>query len=82
MGVPVVAQNKWGWRDMIRHGETGYLCNSHQDFSYYIAKLAREEGDRQRIVRNARNVLVNQYANPDVLWAKWERLFKEVSECT
>ena len=24
-GVPIVAQNDWGWREMIEHGVTGFL---------------------------------------------------------
>lgn len=24
-GVPLVVENRWGWREMVRHGETGYL---------------------------------------------------------
>ena len=26
-GVPLVVENKGGWAEMIRHGQTGFLCN-------------------------------------------------------
>lgn len=76
MGVPLVTQNAWGWRNMIRHGKTGFLCDNHQDFSYYLGKLAREEEFRMTIATNARRQLTEEHAAPDRLWDGWSRVFQ------
>lgn len=77
-GVPVVVQNEWGWREMIRHGETGYLCNTDEEIAYYTAKLAYEEDLRLAMARRARRVVEEELANPDVLWQAWKEVFTKV----
>ena len=42
-GVPVVAQNDWGWREMIEHGETGFLADNDCELAHYAALLAYDE---------------------------------------
>jgi glycosyltransferase involved in cell wall biosynthesis len=73
-GVPVVADNRGGWREMIRHGETGYLCDSEEQFAYYTARLAYDEAHRLEIVRQARQALETQLAHPQTIWAQWRQL--------
>ena len=75
-GVPVVAQNQWGWREMIRHGQTGYLASTDDELAYYTARLAYDEDHRLRIVRQARQVLQEELANAEEIWAGWQRLFE------
>lgn len=36
-GVPVVAQNDWGWQEMIEHGVTGFLGNDDCELAHYAA---------------------------------------------
>lgn len=74
-GVPVVAENRWGWKEMIRHGETGLLAGSYDELAYHAARLAYDEELRIRIARGARRVLEEHLANPIVLWSSWQRLF-------
>lgn len=71
-GVPLVVQNQWGWKEMVRHGETGYLCNDDSQLAYYTAKLAYEEDHRMAMIQNARNVLVEEYADMEKIWEGWE----------
>jgi glycosyltransferase involved in cell wall biosynthesis len=78
-GVPVVAQNEWGWREMIQHGTTGFLGRCDEELAHYAAVLAYDEDLRMRMVHAARERLVNELANPDVLWAGWERLFNSIA---
>ena len=40
-GVPVVVQNQWGWREMVVHGETGYLCDTDEQIAYVGETFAR-----------------------------------------
>lgn len=75
-GVPVVAQNQWGWREMIQHGETGFLGNCDEELAHYTAMLAYDERLRMRIVHAARERLVEELASPEIIWAGWERMFR------
>ena len=79
-GVPVVAENRGGWREMIRHGRTGYLCDTDDQFAYYTARLAYDEAHRMRIARQARATLETELADPQTIWAGWEQLFRGMSE--
>ena len=78
-GVPVVADDRGGWREMIRHGETGFLCNGDDEFAYHTARLAYDEPLRQRIIRRARTDLVQRLADPATIWRRWQRLFESIS---
>jgi len=73
-GVPVVAQNQWGWKELIRHGETGFLADTHDELAYYAARLAYDEDLRLDIARRARRRLEGELANPAVIWSGWQRL--------
>ena len=78
-GVPVVVQNQWGWREMVRHGQTGYLCDSDDQLAYYTAKLAYEEEHRMNMAYQARRMLEEELASPEVLWQQWARVFRSCS---
>jgi glycosyltransferase involved in cell wall biosynthesis len=79
-GVPVVAQNDWGWREMIEHGVTGFLGSDDCELAHYAAMLAHDEDCRQRIINAARERLINELANPDVIWKAWKQLFRSVGQ--
>jgi len=78
LGVPIVAQNHSGWREMIRDGETGFLVDGPQAAAERATQLARDEPLRLQIARNARYVLENELACPVRTWQAWEELFLEV----
>ena len=77
-GVPVVAQNEWGWREMIEHGVTGFLGNNDCELAHYAAMLAHDENLRMQIVHNARERIEKQHANPDILWNCWNGVFEKL----
>ncbi len=62
-GVPVVVQNQWGWKEMVRHGQTGFLCESDDELAYHAARLAYDEPYRMEIARQARRTLQEELAN-------------------
>ena len=78
-GVPIVAQNNWGWREMIEHGVTGFLGSCDEELAHYSATLAYDEDLRMNMVHAARERLVGELANPDVLWAGWKQLFESIA---
>jgi glycosyl transferase family 1 len=73
-GVPVVAENRWGWREMIRHGRTGFLADSADELAFHAARLAYDEELRIQIARRARKALEEELANPHAFWAGWQKL--------
>lgn len=77
-GVPIVAQNQWGWREMVRHGETGYLADTDDELAYCAARLAYDEGLRQYFARAARKHLEENLAQPDRLWSAWKHVLESV----
>ncbi|WDI40522.1 glycosyltransferase [Bremerella sp. P1] len=79
-GVPIVAQNDWGWRELIEHGVTGFLGSNDCELAHYAACLAYDEDLRQRIVHTARERLVEDLANPKRLWESWKQLFRSVGQ--
>ncbi len=79
-GVPIVAQNQWGWREMIEHGVTGFLGNDDCELAHYAAMLAHDEELRQRVIHAAHERLVSQLASPKVIWEAWKRLFRSIGQ--
>ena len=79
-GVPVVAQKDWGWREMIVHGETGFLGSCDEELAHYAAMLAYDENLRVKICKAARERLVDDLANPEKIWQGWERLFQTLAD--
>jgi len=78
-GVPVVAQNDWDWKEMIEHGVTGFLGDCDEELAHHAATLAYDEDLRQTMIAAAREKLVNEFANPEVLAAAWVKLFESVT---
>lgn len=78
-GVPIVAENRWGWREMIRHGQTGYLADTDDELAFYSARLAYDEDHRMEILHRARKVLEEDLVDPASLWAGWRKLFEGVT---
>jgi glycosyltransferase involved in cell wall biosynthesis len=75
-GVPLVVDASGGWVEMIRHGQTGYLCASDDQFAYYAARLAYDEPHRLQLAWQARCALSSELADPDVIWSQWRELFE------
>ncbi len=73
-GVPIVAPDAWGWREMIEHGVSGFLVSDPGDYVNYFNLLQNREDTRQDIISQARQRL-SHLADPDLLWLAWEQLF-------
>jgi glycosyltransferase involved in cell wall biosynthesis len=74
-GVPVVVQNQWGWREMIRHAETGYLCENAEDMAAFATRLAKDERVRLAVAENARASLETELAPAETIWTQWREIF-------
>lgn len=70
-GDVLVAQNQWGWKEMVEDGRTGFLCSSDRhEISHRIATLAWDESLRCRMAVDARQ-RVEQLADPEPFIRKW-----------
>ena len=77
-GVPVVAPASGGWPEMIRHGQTGLLFRSDEEFCSQIRLLYDDDSLRQKLAQAARDDLLEHFANPTTLSTRWHRLFNHL----
>lgn len=77
-GVPLVADGHWGWEEMIRHGETGFLAQRTSEFTEYLRLLEADEAIRLRIAQQARRSLKQDLACPDVIWRGWCGIWRDI----
>jgi glycosyltransferase involved in cell wall biosynthesis len=63
-GLPVLATNVEGNREVVQHGVTGYLCKdtSAESLREGIEKLLADERLRNTLGRNAREFIEREYA--------------------
>jgi glycosyltransferase involved in cell wall biosynthesis len=78
-GVPLVVDNQGGWPEMIRHAETGFLCDSDAEMVHCIARLARDAAYRQTIIEQGRHAVETELANAEMFWHQWKMLLDELS---
>jgi hypothetical protein len=78
-GVPIVAQNQWGWREMIIDGETGFLTNSDEEMVYRLAQLAYDEDLRRYLIAEARDH-VEELADAERIGRQWRELFERMRD--
>ena len=53
-GSVLIVDNRGGWRQMVEHGKTGWLCSNERDFIYYASKMACEPNLRDAMAEAAR----------------------------
>ncbi|WP_051305117.1 glycosyltransferase [Chitinilyticum litopenaei] len=61
-GLPVLATDIDGNRDLVRHGETGWLCRDADDFVARLAALADDPGLRRRLGAEAQALVHTHYS--------------------
>jgi glycosyltransferase involved in cell wall biosynthesis len=67
-GLPVIGSDVPGIRELIRHGETGYLCGtSPEEIRAAIQDVLNAPDLRARMGRNARESVVDQFSLERVL---------------
>lgn len=51
--VPTIASDVGAFARMIKHNETGILCDSVEEWEYQLNRLTQDESERERIANNA-----------------------------
>ena len=76
-GKPLVVDNRGGWRSMVIHGETGFLCDTPRDFIYYGSRLAYDLDLRHKMANAARKRAM-WLSCVDVSRNSWSEVFESV----
>jgi len=79
VGVPAVASPVGINSEFIRHGETGFLASSPEDWYKALKTLVAEPRTRQIFGLKGRE-LVEQYYSQEYFSAQYLRVFREVAE--
>lgn len=78
-GSVLIVDNRGGWRQMIEHGKTGWLCEHERDFIYYASKMAYEPNLRDDIAEAARErgLLLG---GMEASISSWEEVFEAINK--
>lgn len=74
-GVPIVAENAGGWKEMLDGGGIT-VCSLHRQ-AYEIARLAWDPQYRMEVICRQFDRL-NQTTNPEEIFRRWETVFKSL----
>lgn len=77
-GVPVVADHRGGFTEMIQHGVDGMLCKTPDQFVEALTTLATDEDYRQAMLYNAR-VSLESLSDVEEIGEKWRELFSSLN---
>lgn len=73
-GVPVIARNRGGLRDIVIHGVNGFLYNTDIDLVRYLVEIMEDTGARQRLVSNIPDTI--KKFEPDIVLDQWEEVLE------
>lgn len=76
-GLPVVARMSAGAREILSHGESGFLAATDEEIFSRVIELAQNRALRQTIGCNAR-LKVQQYYNWNVIAGKTAKVYREL----
>lgn len=78
-GSVLIVDNAGGWKQMVEHGKTGWLCDSPHDFVHYASMMAGEPGMRDEMALAAREraELLGGY---QIAKKSWQRVFDEIDK--
>ena len=71
-GVVPIVENDYAFPELVIHGETGFLCGSSDEMSYYASFLAMNPKAHAQMARNGRRHLETNLSDPQASWAAWQ----------
>jgi glycosyltransferase involved in cell wall biosynthesis len=80
-GLPVIANPVGLQKDLVRHGETGFLAETPEEWDDAVALLARDPGLRRQMGQAGRHLVETEY---DVTQgaAAWQRILQSLTART
>jgi len=73
-GSVLIVDDKGGWKSMVEHGRTGWLCKDQREFVYYSSRMAYEAEEREQMALAAREKL-NEINNREKSIQSWREIF-------
>jgi glycosyltransferase involved in cell wall biosynthesis len=80
-GSVLVVDDRGGWKRMVEHGVTGWLCNTQQEFIYYASRMAFDPALRAQMARAARK-RGDELGGLKASMTSWRKVFREVCRPT
>lgn len=77
-GSLLIVDNRGGWKELVMHKQTGFLCNDQREFVYYSSRAAFETEERRQMIRNARDLLDNDWGLERAQKA-WSHFFQSIA---
>lgn len=77
-GCLLIVDDRGGWRDLVEHGKTGFLCSDQREFVYYASRAAYEVEERVAMIGEARNRLLSQWSMESSA-GDWKKFFSELA---
>ena len=77
-GSVLIVDNRGGWRRMVEHGKTGWLCSTPREFIYRASQMAFEPNMRADMAAAAKErlaILAGRAASVET----WGRIFDEIA---
>jgi glycosyltransferase involved in cell wall biosynthesis len=78
-GSVLIVNNRGGWKQMVEHGKTGWLCDHERDFIYYASKMAYEPNQRADMASAARERGLSLGSLEQSI-ASWEEVFAKIDQ--
>ena len=78
-GSVIVTDNKGGWKEQIKHKETGFLCNNREEFVKTMEFLAGNPQIEHQIRMNALNYVREEYSI-EKSSKSWEKIFNKIEK--
>lgn len=76
-GVPLIVDNRGGWTELVKHGETGWLCNDEREFVYYSSRMAYEKREYMEMIDNGLKWLRENWGEEKAK-ENWTKFFKKI----
>ncbi|MGL5097101.1 MAG: glycosyltransferase, partial [Planctomycetia bacterium] len=74
-GCVLIVDDRGGWRELVQHGQTGFLCKDQREFVYYSSRAAFERQERRLMAANARRWLEADWGLEQAK-REWARFFE------
>ena len=78
-GSVLIVDDRGGWRRMVEHGKTGWLCGNARDFIYHASRMAYEPNLRADMAEAAR-LRGMELGGLEASMASWAQIFEEIAK--
>lgn len=75
-GSVLIVDDRGGWKEMVKHGETGWLCKDSRDFVYYSSRMAYEYIEREKMAKKAKEYFQDVINNREKSKEDWKEIFE------